>query len=58
MTCETCRYWTPGQPNGDECRRRAPVATGGMHCPEYTMFPRTSAEMWCGEYAAKEQNDV
>lgn len=32
------------------CKRRAPVATGGMHCPTMTIWPMVSNDDWCGEY--------
>lgn len=49
-TCEACRFWFrhAGNPNGGECRRRAPVLLeSGM-----SDFPATWKECWCGEFEA------
>ena len=65
-TCATCRYRSPGPYlNPDRgsaefhdimyaCKRRAPVATGGMHCPTMTIWPTVSSSDWCGEYQQKD----
>lgn len=62
--CETCRYrsarpWVNPDRGTAEfgdimfaCKRRAPVATGGLHCPSMTIWPMVSSADWCGEYSA------
>jgi hypothetical protein len=59
--CETCRFWVPGS---SECRRRAPLAVvlppthpsasdGMPHAARAGgAWPLTSADQWCGEWAA------
>lgn len=60
--CETCR-WRSYNPyvNPDRgpaefhaimyaCKRRAPVATGGLHCPTMTIWPMVSKDNYCGEH--------
>lgn len=37
------------------CKRRAPVATGGLHCPTMTIWPMVARNDWCGEYRALSQ---
>ena len=32
------------------CKRRAPVATGGLHSPSMTIWPTVTNADWCGEY--------
>lgn len=61
MTCETCRYWNGMKaveaepyPVSGQCRRRSPVATGGMMSPEKTIWPVTSISDWCGEHSPHE----
>ena len=64
-TCETCRWLGPiGEHDsspavtGPTCRRRAPVATGGMMSASRTMWPVVSLNDWCGEHAKKEPGDA
>ena len=61
-TCETCRFrsrnpWcNPDRGTAEfhvimfACKRRPPVATGGLHCPTMTIWPMISNDDWCGEY--------
>ena len=37
-------------PTKYKCRRRAPVATGGMMSPAWTMWPEVHADDVCGEF--------
>jgi hypothetical protein len=66
-TCKNCRYssWPieyyyedqgTEQQGGPryKCRRRAPIPTGGMMSPAWTVWPRVHADGWCGEWQAKE----
>jgi hypothetical protein len=52
-TCGACRFFaaTEGQ-----CRRRAPLVTGGMMSSVETVFPVTLPTEWCGEYEAKAED--
>lgn len=72
-TCATC-CWRSKHPyiNPDRgtaefgeimfaCKRRSPVATGGMHCPTMTIWPTVARTDWCGDYMRahlKETPDV
>jgi hypothetical protein len=68
-TCETCRWRTdrphcnPDRETADfpaimyACKRRAPVATGGLHCPSMTIWPTVSKDNFCGEHQPKEPTD-
>lgn len=50
-TCKTCRFWTPqGGLEVGECRRRAPLVTGGMMSSIETVWPEVAAIGWCGEH--------
>ena len=65
-TCETCRfrsdlpYVNPDRGTAEfhemqfACKRRAPIATGGMHCPTMTIWPQVGRTNWCGEHQPKE----
>lgn len=33
------------------CKRRAPVATGGLHTPSMTIWPMVCRDDWCGDYS-------
>lgn len=65
-TCESCRFWERGNATitrgkwkdyaAGNCKRNAPIATGGLHGPEQTLWPQTSVNDWCGEYQPKEQD--
>lgn len=35
---------------GPTCRRRAPVATGGMMSASRTMWPVVQIDDWCGDF--------
>ena len=60
--CETCVYRSQNPfVNPDRgtaefegvmyaCKRRAPVATGGLYCPTMTIWPMVTAANWCGEH--------
>lgn len=55
MPCSDCAYWdTTDQANG-KCRRVPPalvyMADAGMSA---TLFPQTTADDWCGEWATSE----
>lgn len=64
-TCETCRfrsdepYTNPDRGTAEfadimfACRRRAPVATGGMMSPSNTIWPMVTKVDWCGDWAPK-----
>ncbi len=46
LSCQTCRYWAPGDLSG-ECRRRTPSVAdedGNGY------WPVTEPDEWCGEY--------
>ena len=61
-TCGTCRFRSSGPYiNPDRgsaefpgvmfaCKRRAPVATGGLHSPTMTIWPMVANGDWCGEH--------
>ena len=56
-TCGTCQFWNgvkhvPEEPYPvkGECRRNAPLVTGGFHCPVSTEWPQTGIADWCGEH--------
>ena len=65
MTCETCRYRSvtphcnPDRGTAEfhgimyACKRRAPVVTGGLHCPTMTVWPMVTKDDWCGEHTPK-----
>lgn len=53
--CKDCRFWqewatTPIELS--ECRRHAPLATGGLHTPPETLWPRVKGHDWCGDFEA------
>lgn len=58
--CGYCIHWR--KPTGTEtapmlkgeCRRHAPVVTGGMMSPVETVFPLIEASEVCGEFEAKD----
>ncbi len=66
-TCGTCRwrsvspYINPDRGTAEfhtimyACKRRAPVATGGLHCPTMTIWPTVSKDDYCGEHNCKDQ---
>ena len=56
MKCETCKFWEEGKETG-WCHRHAPSSvivgpTEGER-PMNTVWPRTGAQEWCGEWTAK-----
>jgi len=56
MTCSTCKFWKNAHTSPvdlSECRRHAPVATGGMHCEAFTIWPKAKAGDWCGDHEPK-----
>lgn len=65
-TCSTCRfrsddpYINPDRGTAEfhhvmfACNRRAPVVTGGMHCPTMTIWPMVQNADFCGEHQPKE----
>jgi hypothetical protein len=50
--CQNCKYWDSGKEDNGPCRRRAPVATGGMSSAE-TIWPQVGSYDWCGEFEAQ-----
>jgi len=69
--CQDCRWcsWPipyhhddrqDSLPTTFKCQRRAPVATGGMMSPAWTMWPEVTAEDGCGEweFAAGEEKKL
>ncbi len=62
--CETCCFWAGEKMVPDEpypvtgrCRRRAPIATGGMMSAAETIWPWTGLSEWCGEYRAPDNGE-
>ncbi len=55
--CGYCIHWRKlllnPEPVG-ECRRHAPLVTGGMMSPVETVFPSTPASEVCGDFEAKD----
>ena len=60
--CLTCKYWTahirhwerkPGAIG--ECRAMPPTASPGAQ--ERALWPKTTAEDWCGAYVEVEASD-
>lgn len=59
--CDTCCFALPDEdysyPDdsakdiGIQCRRRSPIATGGMMSPTVTIWPKVKRDDWCGEYS-------
>ena len=45
-TCATCAFWT----TTNECRRHAPLVTGGLHTPTSTEWPSVNPTDWCGDH--------
>ena len=64
--CENCefsggRYSAPDRDVAAEtlkCRRRAPIATGGMMAPTMTIWPAVVADDWCGEFVARAEMEA
>lgn len=68
--CGTCRFVSENPHyNADRgtaefsnimfaCKRRAPVATGGMMSPSNTIWPTVDRYDWCGEYEPKDTSDA
>ena len=60
--CETCRFrsgdlfYNPDRGTAEfhsamfACKRRAPVVTGGLHCPTMTVWPMVMNTDFCGEH--------
>jgi hypothetical protein len=52
--CEQCRFWmaapTEAAPEQGECRRHAPLVTGGLHSEVTTEWPKTHCEDVCGDW--------
>lgn len=52
--CEDCRWcsWPVPYPHEGtfKCQRRPPVATGGMMCNHFTIWPEVKADDFCGEF--------
>lgn len=51
-TCLSCDHWNPSGEGHGQCRRNAPIVTGGMHCPVSTEWPDTLPGDWCGEHSS------
>ena len=61
--CETCTFssFPSFYSYGDaeissthvKCRRHAPVATGGMMSPAWTIWARVKPTDWCGDWRMK-----
>lgn len=59
--CKLCIFWQANYCLPDKnitefhshgaCRRRAPIATGGMMSPMSTIWPATDKNAWCGEFS-------
>lgn len=64
-TCFTCRYWyltEQGSGTGNQtCRRYPPTVVAEIFKekpypnPEAGVWPVTSSDDWCGEWAAKDE---
>jgi len=56
MLCRTCKFWQEDSQSG-WCRRNAPKAMifnpVEEKRPMDTIWPRTKAEEWCGEWQPK-----
>ena len=56
IDCATCKFWMnlSGEGSGGtgQCRRRAPIVTGGMMSGVETVWPITGEAEWCGEHEA------
>lgn len=67
--CETCRFrsdtpfYNPDRGTAEfhatmfACKRRAPVVTGGLHCPTMTVWPTVTKTDFCGEHQPHTQKD-
>lgn len=63
--CQTCLFWERGLTtitsgkwrdfSAGDCKRHAPIVTGGLHGPEQTLWPRTAEEDWCGDHTPKQE---
>lgn len=65
-TCDLCRwrstdpYYSPDRGTAEfrdlmfACQRRAPVVTGGLHCPTMTVWPMVTRSDFCGEFQPKD----
>ncbi|MFP3912986.1 MAG: hypothetical protein ACLFUT_13000 [Desulfobacteraceae bacterium] len=59
MLCEECKFWEAeqGNPAVGHCHRHAPRSTSVAPTRESkvipTVWPRTGAGDWCGEWEAK-----
>jgi len=52
--CDHCMHAYPlDKPHDAECRRHAPLATGGLHGPVETIWPRVNGWQWCGDFEGK-----
>ena len=38
----------------NQCRRNAPLVTGGLHTPIETAWPKVALNDWCGDFAEEE----
>jgi hypothetical protein len=52
-SCIQCRFY---QSNTGNCRRRAPLVTGGMMSSVETVWPTTDIHDWCGEFEDLPEN--
>lgn len=56
QTCAACTHWNSLSSAEGECRRQPPQAISFKINDEVrfeTRFPKTTAQDWCGEFAAK-----
>lgn len=58
MTCETCRYWNASGTGSFGNRFSHEKQIWARPCQRFPKFEARWFDDWCGEYAAKEQNDV
>lgn len=45
--CRDCRFRKCGTM---ECHRHAPLVTGGLHGPAFTVWPEITDSNWCGDF--------
>lgn len=58
LRCKQCLYWNSYNQKDGYCQRFPPSAhaTRGWEVRGQTVWPRTEALDWCGEFAHKDRN--
>lgn len=55
LTCATCQFFALEEDGSEvrgDCRRHAPLVTGGMMSSVETVWPQVGETQWCGDHEA------